>query len=135
MKINASLSIFGAILLVVALTFLPHEIQSALLNSLNGELTTSNSMFDTRMLLSNFGHLCVFFILGYVVSRFSKPLSTFYTLTFLILLAIASELSQFFVIGREPSMSDLIINISAVCTGFFVSIVQSRPRKKASRNC
>jgi len=134
MKIKATLSVLSAVGLVIALTFLPHEIQSVLLDMLNDGIAGSSSTFDTRMLLSNLGHLSVFFTLGFVISHFNKKYSSPLVLTCLIMIAIISELSQFFVIGREPSISDFVINISAVSTGYFLALVRKQPRRRTSRN-
>jgi len=134
MKIKAIFSVLSAVGLVIILTFLPHEIQSALLDTLNDGMAGPSSTFDTRMLLSNLGHLCVFFTLGYVISYFNKKYSSVLVLTCLILVAIVSELSQYFVVGREPSISDFVINISAVSTGYFISHVRKQPHKRTSRN-
>lgn len=139
-KLSEIFVIFSTLCLVVLLTFIPHEIQIFLIDSVEYILNIllnvfiSSSLFDTRLFVSNLGHLMVFCILGYVAGRFSRSFSVFSIFTVLILFALGSELSQFFVSGREPSISDLVINISAVSTGLLISVHRHQAQRRSSRS-
>lgn len=132
---------FVAIILVLLLTFMPHEIQAilinfveSLLNSLIEIFIPSSSIFDTRLLISNLGHLIVFCIAGFVAANLIKIVPVLYIITLLVLLSTGSEISQLFVSGREPSISDLVINISAASAGFLISIQRYKSKRRSSKS-
>jgi len=129
----------AAVILVAFITFIPHELQTYLINTIEQLLNAlfnvflpSSSLFDTRIFVSNLGHLLVFCILGFTAGRFGKRYSVFTLMTVLVIIAITSELAQFFTAGREPSMSDLVINLTAVSAGIMAYLKRNQLKSSST---
>lgn len=131
-----------AVTLVMVTTFLPGELQVALINisasvvnTFMSIFITDSMFFDPALFSSNLGHVLTFGLLGFVIGKFLNVAPLPWLIFVLIMFATGSELLQFFVSGREPSFSDLSLNLFSALTGFIITKpFQQKPKWSTTKS-
>jgi hypothetical protein len=100
-------------------SYAPPFITVAIINDMGISLQFLGDLLPQRWDASKFGHLLGFFLMS--ATLFSeKEKSAWLLLPGLVLLALVSEILQHYVPGREPSISDAMVDLVGIIAGWWL---------------
>ncbi|MDE2387646.1 MAG: VanZ family protein [Betaproteobacteria bacterium] len=133
------LLLFSVFISIIAGITLPGDIKNLVLNDVKIQLDSESESFKAAIPwdLSKVWHFCFFFLFGLILLVTLEKRSILQGIVMILLLAGGTELTQLYIEGRTPLVSDFFIDAAGgiagmVLTGIFISKQNNTPAKNST---